>query len=118
MQICGSQLPSRCRFADLPSPREQTQPRSLIRLFSSHSQIQLSDSEFVKEVSGTFAVYAGVVTVIKSIKLVTNLKTYGPFGQETGTSFSVPVQGNNGVAGFFGRSGTFLDAIGVYVHPL
>jgi hypothetical protein len=72
----------------------------------------------VKEVSGTFAVYAGVVNVINSIKLVTNVKTYGPFGLENGTSFSVPVQGNSGVAGFFGRSGKFLDAIGVYVHPI
>lgn len=79
--------------------------------------IQLSASEFVKEVSGTFAVYAGV-NVIHSIKLVTNVKTYGPIGREKGTPFSVPVQGNNGVAGFFGRSGKFLDAIGVYVHPL
>jgi hypothetical protein len=81
-------------------------------------QIELSDSEFVKEVSGTFAVHAEVVNVINSIKLVTNVKTYGPFGQDNGTPFSVPVQGNNGVAGFFGRSGKFLDAIGVYVHPL
>jgi hypothetical protein len=69
-------------------------------------------------------VHAEVVNVINSIKLVTNVKTYGPFGQDNGTPFSVPVQGNipvqgnNGVSGFFGRSGKFLDAIGVYVHPL
>ena len=91
--------------------------RHLILLFSLHSQIQLSDSEFVKEISGTFDLYEGH-NIINSIKLVTNVKTYGPFGQETGTSFSVPVQGNSGVASFFGRSGKFLDAIGVYVHPL
>ncbi|CAD6343507.1 unnamed protein product [Miscanthus lutarioriparius] len=90
----------------------------LIKLVRRTLQTELSDSEFVKEVFGTFAMYVGVVNVINSIKLVTNVKTYGPFGQETGTLFSVPVQGNSGVASFFGRSGKFLDAIGVYVHPL
>lgn len=92
MQKCGNQLPSRrCRFADLPVPGNK-HDRELICLFSSHSQIELSDSEFVKEVSGTFGMHAGVVNVINSIKLLTN------------------VQGNCGVAAFFGRSGKFLDA--------
>ncbi|TVU51440.1 hypothetical protein EJB05_02871 [Eragrostis curvula] len=79
--------------------------------------IQLASSEYVKEVSGTFGVYEGV-NIINSLKLVTNVKTYGPFGRENGTPFSVPVQSGSGVAGFFARSGKYLDAIGVYVQSL
>ncbi|KAL6851941.1 hypothetical protein ACP4OV_020126 [Aristida adscensionis] len=80
--------------------------------------IQLAPSEFVKEVSGTFGVYNGV-NAINSIKFVTNMKTYGPFGLQQGTTpFSVPVQNNCGVVGFFARSNKYLEAIGVYVLPL
>lgn len=78
--------------------------------------IQLASSEFVKEVSGTFATFQGC-NVITSLKFVTNVKTYGPFGQGNGTPFTVPVQDNSSVVGFFGRGGTYLDAVGVYVLP-
>lgn len=78
--------------------------------------IQLASSEFVKEVSGTFGTYEGL-NIITSLKFVTNVKTYGPFGQGNGTPFTVPVQDNSSVVGFFGRGGQYLDAVGVYVHP-
>lgn len=80
-------------------------------------QIQLAPSEYVKEVSGTFGDYYGV-NVITSLTFVTSLKTHGPFGQEDGTPFTVPVQKNSGIVGFHARGGKFLDAIGVYVRPL
>nr|UDO48201.1 PH02Gene03445.t1 [Phyllostachys edulis] len=78
--------------------------------------IQLASSEFVKEVSGTICTCEDS-NVITSLKFVTNVKTYGPFGQGNGTPFTVPVQDNSSVVGFFGRGETYLDAIGVYVHP-
>lgn len=79
--------------------------------------IQLASSEFIKEVSGTVGAHEGK-TIITSLKFVTNEKKYGPFGRETGTHFTVPVQNNGSVVGFFGRGGIYLDAIGVYVRPL
>ncbi|XP_052139285.1 mannose/glucose-specific lectin-like [Oryza glaberrima] len=79
--------------------------------------IELASSEFLKEVSGTFGTYYGS-NVITSIKFVTNVKTYGPFGKQNGTPFNIPVQNNSSVVGFFGRGGKYLDAVGVYVHPL
>ncbi|CAN6372835.1 unnamed protein product [Urochloa humidicola] len=78
--------------------------------------IQLADSEFVTQVSGTTGIFNGA-TLVTSIKFVTNLKTYGPWGQENGTPFTVPVQPNGRVVGFFGRGGLYLDAIGLYVRP-
>ncbi|CAN6163938.1 unnamed protein product [Urochloa humidicola] len=78
--------------------------------------IPLALGEFIREVSGTIGMF-GPFKVVTSINLVSNLQTYGPYGQPKGTDFSVPVQGDNGVVGFFGRSGIYLDAIGVYARP-
>ncbi|KAM3372369.1 hypothetical protein ACQJBY_019316 [Aegilops geniculata] len=79
----------------------------------------LGTSEFVKEVSGTFGLYGrDNHNIITSLKFVTNVKTYGPFGQAKGTTFTIPVQKNSSIVGFFGRSGIYLDALGVYVHPI
>lgn len=79
--------------------------------------IEFGSSELLKEVSGTYGLYEGW-KVIRSIKFVTNKKQYGPFGRQEGTPFSVPVQNNSSIVGFFGRSGKYLDAVGTYVHPI
>ncbi|XP_038898646.1 mannose/glucose-specific lectin-like [Benincasa hispida] len=55
-------------------------------------------------------------TVIRSLTLKTNKRTYGPFGIEDGTKFSFPFQGLK-LVGFHGRSGVYLDAIGLSVCP-
>ncbi|CAN6209807.1 unnamed protein product [Urochloa humidicola] len=81
--------------------------------------IQLAESEVVTQVSGTInASIAGIGPVITSIRFVTDRQTYGPWGEEKGTPFTVPVQPGSGIVGFFARSGLYLDAIGVYVRPL
>ncbi|KAK7300935.1 hypothetical protein RJT34_11788 [Clitoria ternatea] len=56
-------------------------------------------------------------TLVRSLSVVSNKKTYGPFGVEKGTSFSVPMAGAK-IVGFHGRCGWYIDAIGVYVKSL
>jgi hypothetical protein len=48
--------------------------------------------------------------------LETNITTYGPYGKESSDSpFSIPLPQNTRIGGFFGRAGTLVDAIGVYL---
>lgn len=68
-------------------------------------------------ISGTYGNYRGL-TVITSLSFITNLNTtYGPFGKATGTAFSNPIQGGV-VVGFHGKSGYYIDSIGIYVKPV
>ncbi|KAL6596660.1 hypothetical protein ACP70R_047303 [Stipagrostis hirtigluma subsp. patula] len=79
-------------------------------------QINFGPTEFVKEVSGTVG-HAFSWTVVTSLKFVTNVRTYGPYGTENGTPFSLPEKKNGSIVGFFGSSGGLLDQIGVFVRP-
>ncbi|KAG8063111.1 hypothetical protein GUJ93_ZPchr0003g16808 [Zizania palustris] len=81
------------------------------------AEFTFEPSEHVTEVHGTVGPFADRASLITSLKLVTNRRTIGPFGYGAGTPFSIPVQGNGGVVGFFVRAGDYLEAIGVYVHP-
>ncbi|KAF8364926.1 hypothetical protein HHK36_033090 [Tetracentron sinense] len=73
--------------------------------------------EYLTTISGSCSNYTpnGAV-VVRSPLIITNRTKYGPFGVETGTSFSLPMEGGV-IVGFHGRSANFLDAIGVYVKP-
>ncbi|XP_056693681.1 jacalin-related lectin 3 [Spinacia oleracea] len=51
-------------------------------------------------------------TIIKSITFHTNKRSYGPFGNPQGFSFSTGSSG--AIVGFHGRNGYFMDSIGVY----
>ena len=52
-------------------------------------------------------------TIVKSITFHTTKRSYGPFGDQQGFSFS---SGANGiVVGFHGRKGYFVNSIGVHV---
>lgn len=83
-----------------------------------HVQVKLEHPhEVLIRVSG----YYGPVnrdekgTVIKSLTFYTSRGQYGPFGEEIGTYFSsTTTQGK--VVGFHGRSGAYLDAIGVHMQ--
>ncbi|XP_062182086.1 disease resistance protein RGA5-like [Phragmites australis] len=79
--------------------------------------VDLGPSEYVKEVSGTYGPFSDRPNIITSLTLVTNFSSYGPFGQPKGSPFHTRVAKNNSIVGFFGRSETYLDAIGVYVRP-
>uniref|UniRef100_A0A7N0V401 Jacalin-type lectin domain-containing protein n=1 Tax=Kalanchoe fedtschenkoi TaxID=63787 RepID=A0A7N0V401_KALFE len=54
---------------------------------------------------------------VRSLTFGTNKKTYGPFGIEHGTYFSLPTNGIK-IVGFHGRNGSYLDAIGAHLRPL
>jgi hypothetical protein len=76
------------------------------------TKIQLGPNEFVTEVSGTIN-----GAFVNSLKLVTNIETYGPFGQRLGTAFRATIPPNGHVVGFFGSSGAindYVNSIGVY----
>ncbi|KAL9316582.1 hypothetical protein ACSQ67_017583 [Phaseolus vulgaris] len=55
--------------------------------------------------------------LVRSLSFESNMKTYGPFGVEQGTYFSVPLTGAK-IVGFHGRCGWYIDAIGVYLKSL
>ncbi|KAI5435160.1 jacalin-related lectin 3 isoform X1 [Lathyrus oleraceus] len=55
--------------------------------------------------------------LVRSLSFESNKKTYGPFGVEQGTYFSVPTTGAK-IVGFHGKCGWYLDAIGVYMKSL
>ncbi|CAM0870877.1 unnamed protein product [Alopecurus aequalis] len=51
---------------------------------------------------------------LRSLTLVTNRRTFGPYGTEGGVPFELSAAGGRIIA-FHGRSGLFLDALGTYV---
>ncbi|XP_020102118.1 protein GOS9-like [Ananas comosus] len=72
--------------------------------------------EFLTAVNGTTSPFNNVANMLRSLTFVTNVRKYGPFGVEEGTPFSVPVT-NGRVVGFYGRSGVYVDALGIYLMP-
>lgn len=52
-------------------------------------------------------------TIVKSLTFHTTKRSYGPFGDQQGFSFSSGTNGN--IVGFHGRKGYFVNCIGVHV---
>ena len=79
-------------------------------------QFNLEGNEDIIRVSGTTGeIYS--ITVITSLSFHTNKgKTYGPYGTDGGTIFSLPVTKGK-LIGFFGDYGDFLDSFGVILKP-
>lgn len=69
-------------------------------------EIQLSSGEYVIKVWGTYESY------VNSVNIRTNLKTWGPYGKTSGAAYEYNVASGK-FAGFYGRQGTYLDAIGI-----
>lgn len=85
-------------------------------------QIDFEPDEYITQIGGSVAPHevtvgdgkVGLICVV-SLTIYTNLKTYGPFGDETiGTLFK---SGVGEVIGFFGASGVLLDKLGVWIIP-
>ncbi|XP_077219963.1 jacalin-related lectin 3-like [Tasmannia lanceolata] len=74
--------------------------------------------EVLTSISGHYgSIFNGSPAVIRSLTFETNRSTYGPFGIQQGAHFSFPMRGGK-IVGFHGRSGWYLDSIGVYLKPL
>ncbi|XP_050366078.1 jacalin-related lectin 3 [Argentina anserina] len=75
--------------------------------------------EFLTSVHGHYGKISdwGAVSV-RSLTFISNKRSYGPFGMEQGTYFSLPVTPGNKIVGFHGKSGWYLDAIGAYLKPV
>ncbi|KAJ0705080.1 putative protein kinase RLK-Pelle-CrRLK1L-1 family [Helianthus annuus] len=73
------------------------------------SEISFDADEEIIEILGSINHFP----VISSLCIVTNKRRHGPFGPETGTSFSVSWDVGT-FAGFYGRAGSFLDGLGFY----
>lgn len=54
-------------------------------------------------------------SVIKSLTFQSSRGKYGPFGEELGIFFSSAQTGGK-IVGFHGKSGVYLDAIGVHMQ--
>lgn len=69
--------------------------------------IELQSGEYITRVAGRSGTYVDQLT------FQTNLgNSYGPYGGNGGATFEIPRLPQ--VGGFFGRSGSYLDAVGVF----
>jgi len=77
--------------------------------------------EFLTSINGYYGHFGpSKPLAVRSLTFQTNRGKYGPYGQEIGTFFSTPTSGRK-ILGFHGRSGWYLDAIGVHLiveHPI
>ncbi|KAL7592859.1 hypothetical protein Lser_V15G32634 [Lactuca serriola] len=55
-------------------------------------------------------------TVITSMSFETNISTYGQYGTNPGTDFSLGVTRGK-ILGFYGKYGSYVDSLGVILHP-
>ncbi|CAM0884906.1 unnamed protein product [Alopecurus aequalis] len=77
--------------------------------------ISLGASEFLHQVSGTIDRCEGY-DIVTSIRFVTNVSCYGPFGREGGVPFHSPeLRRGRSIIGFFANGWRHLNGIGVYV---
>jgi len=77
-----------------------------------------SGDEIIVAIEGFYGATKGTdgCEIITSLSIYTNKRKYGPFGgKEIGTHFSSTLSGGK-VVGFFGRSGAYLNAIGVHME--
>lgn len=81
--------------------------------------INFGPSELLTKVSGTFGPFMdSPADVITSLTFFTNTRSYGPFGHGGGTPFDTPILSKVSIVGFFARTEWYVDAIGIYVHPI
>ncbi|KAK1578892.1 hypothetical protein Q3G72_033927 [Acer saccharum] len=71
--------------------------------------------EYLTSIRGTTNDFLGIF-VVESLTFHTNHNNYGPYGLTNGSAFNIPLE-NGEVVGFFGRSGIYVDALGIRVTP-
>lgn len=77
------------------------------------AQICLRPDEHFTGVVGHYGEFDGSFAV-RSLTFVSNVRSFGPYGQEDGVPFALPAAGGK-ILGFHARSGRRLDALGTYV---
>ncbi|XP_049369323.1 jacalin-related lectin 3 isoform X1 [Solanum verrucosum] len=74
--------------------------------------------EFLTSMHGYYgSLYERGSVFVRSLTFESNKRTYGPYGVEQGTYFTLPISRGK-IVGFHGKSGWYLDAIGVYIEPI
>ncbi|OWM77980.1 jacalin-related lectin 4-like [Punica granatum] len=60
------------------------------------------------------------LSIIQSLSIHSNRRTYGPFGDENGKRFSFPDKQIKGkkILGFFGKCDPYVNSIGAYIGPI
>lgn len=76
-------------------------------------QICLEPNEYLIGVKGNLGNFGGCV-LLGRLTLISNVRTFGPYGTREGPAFDLPAAGGK-IVGFDGRSGGLLDALGTYV---
>jgi hypothetical protein len=84
----------------------------VIYILESCCQIVFKSDEYLAQVTGTHGV-AHALKAVTSLTFITNKRSYGPFGTESGTSFQTSP--NSRVLGFYGRCGWMVDQLGAFV---
>ena len=78
-------------------------------------QIVFESDEYLVQVTGTQGIAYGKLTLVKSLTLITNKRSYGPYGDKYSTGTSFQTHPNAQVLGFFGRCGWMVDQLGAFV---
>jgi hypothetical protein len=78
-----------------------------------HLKISLEQDEYLIDMKGRVGDCKGWYR-LRPLTLVSNRRTFGPYGTEEGAPFELPAAVGK-IIGFHGRSGNFLDALGTYV---
>jgi Jacalin-like lectin domain len=76
-----------------------------------NNSFTLNNGEFITMLVGRAGDY------IDQLQIVTNQRSYGPFGGSGGNPFVIQLPPNWGVVKFWGQSGSYLDALGIYIQP-
>ena len=76
-------------------------------------QIVFESDEFLVQVTGTYGKAYFKVTMVTSLTLISNKRSYGPYGDASGTRFQTPP--NAHVLGFYGHCGWMVHQLGAFV---
>ena len=78
---------------------------------------RLDADEYIEKVSGV-VLDEGGLKIIASLTIKTNKRTLGPYGQANqAKAFHLEAPKGEEICGFRGRSGQYLDAIGIVTRP-
>ncbi|PWA71975.1 jacalin-like lectin domain-containing protein [Artemisia annua] len=79
------------------------------------SEIIFDGGERITCINGTVDIRDGF-PILASLSFVTTKTIHGPYGQATGTGFSVPWD-KGSLVGFYGIAGKYIESIGVHLKP-